>query len=289
MSAQRAEVYQDRLLHPSIYESTKAGWRAYVLANHALEQLQMQISTSAKEPSQRSIDGVAHRLEIAAAENDTSDTLVALRSRCIRAYLLPIVWANLLSMDGLTSAEARRASERIELTAAHDAATGIASDALIRYDAFNGKDLSDNEHKQRAGTVGFLNEVTYPLLTGKPNTAKQFALPSLAYDDDLNPAIHEHIDGIYYDNRHGELPRRQFGYQIKSLTSGPRHKYGDIPVISEYMLGNKTASYRWPQDDERFTTVRKLVDLRHSPDSLDEASRSTLDSITSEITNIITR
>lgn len=279
-TAYRAEIEQS-------FSHGKHRKASYLLASLALEELQVRTGRG-EEPTEAAFDNVSHRLKDAAAVNETVSPLLSLRARLLHAYMRPIVWSRILNLDGLTNQEARSASQNMELEAAHDEAAAISSDALHLYDEATQIPLAAETEAQkdyRGQVVGYLNESTPPLLAGRHNTAKQLALPSLAYDDQVSQDLLGHIDGYLYDNRRRDVIKRQYPFQVKSrmncIANSP------IPIISQRDLGNVSHSTYWPVGhDKPFMTVRKLL-LERKGKVKDQASRSTLDRISSTVFNKI--
>ncbi|MDB5177769.1 MAG: hypothetical protein JWO61_152 [Candidatus Saccharibacteria bacterium] len=282
VAAYRIEIQQS-------FDHHKDGRAQYMLANLALEELQIKTGLG-EEPSDSAIDEAAYRLENAAFINESSSPLLSLRARLLRAYMQPIIWSGILSMDGLSDRQARHAALYIELETAHDDAAMIASNALHAYDELVQTPVplrTEKESDKVGQVVGFLNEVTPSLLGGRHNTAKRFALPSLAFDDQVSQDKTGHIDGFVYDNRQANIPLRRSPYQVKSNMDSIANP--TIPTIYMRDLGNLSKSSSWPPGyDKPFMTVRMLLlERRNRLKKQDLSSR--LDRISSTIFNKVTR
>lgn len=269
------------------YRFNKAPKASYLLANLALEELKLA-TERAEEPSREAFDRVVHRLDISAEKNEGIHQLTALRSRLLKAWIRPIVWSDIINIGTLTDGEAKRVAANVGLGEAADESAVIVASALDDFDEIHQQpkaNWSEATQERELEVGGFINETTPILLGARHTTAKQFAVPSLAYDDRVNPDKSQHIDGIYYDNRHARN-RPRMPYQAESGHGA--HFFIDpaIPVVNARTMGNLVKSSRWPKDDRRFATARHLVVERQGI-ILDQTTSSTLDSISSAVFNQI--
>lgn len=283
---ERFGVYRESIRE---YQSRgEKGRVSYYLASLALEELAIRTNMG-EEPMTSSFDDIEYRFALAADLNVGEDKLYELRSRLLHAWIRPIVWSGVINIDGLSTAQARRVAETIQLPQAADTTAAIAASALKELDE---KYLLDMEHQDRKQEKeykylkGFLNETTPILLAARHTTAKQFALPSTAYDDDINPDVATHVDGFYYDNRQSRSGKPRFSYQVTTDTAH-YHVGESIPQINARLLGNNAKSSRWPKDDRPFGTLRRLVTERKGR-RLSKDAQSTLDRIGSSVFNFIT-
>lgn len=262
---------------------------SYYLANLALEELAVQVN-SGEEPTDSAIAQVEYRFGLAADINSGKETLEELRSRLLGAWVLPIVWSGIVNLEGLTTTQAHRVADRIGLKEAGDTTADIVADALRRadeIDLIHPSERDDTQIQDIKLLVGFLNEATVLQLGVRHNTAKQFALPSTAYDDRIDPDVSRHVDGFYYDNRRVRGNESRFAYQTATMLSHP-HIGVDIPEINARELGNLVKTSWWPHDDRKFGTARRLVTERRGK-KLSRQAASTLDRIASSVFNKITQ
>ncbi len=260
----------------------------YLLANLALEKLVIAANNGI-EPDTQSLEDVAHRLDHAARANDGIDQLTSLRARLLKAWMLPIIWSDIVNLDGLTDHQAKNVAENIKLAEAADATAKLTEDALEQLSEVSTTPPSERSKKLTSriwGLSGFINEATPLLLGTRHNTAKQYALPSLAFDDAVNPDLSMHIDGFYYDNRQNRPSGHRLPYQVASSSIGHSHISRSIVEINARQMGNLQKSVRWPNDDRPFATTRRLVTERRGK-RLSQSAKSTLDSISSSVFNAI--
>lgn len=278
MSIEHTDAYR------ATFERTSSNGHAqYMLASLALHEAVTQTNHGI-EPTTAILDGVGHRLEEASASNERRDWLVYYRSKLLRAYMKPIIWASVLNYEALSNSEARNAARKLDIEQAHNDAIAIAAEALDKYRQLGTHTAATAA--QRATIKGYLNEATPTLLGGRARTVKLLALPSMAYDDQLSPEKHAHYDGILFDNRKNRL-RSRFPYQVKTLQGTDGYQAFGIPVINARDLGNMHKSSRWPQDDDEFMTVEHII-AEHNGDA-DAKTVSTLNSIWSHVSNKIMR
>jgi hypothetical protein len=284
---QRFSVYRDAIC--TSHELGKTGQASYYLANLALEELVVR-TNGGEEPTENSIALLEHRFDLAADINKNDDKFLELRSKLLRAWIRPIVWSGVINIEGLSTNEARKVSHAIQLPQATDTTAWIAANAVQEFDELDkmpAEQRNKDESQEYKYLVGFINEVTPILLGARYNTAKQFALPSTAYDDDINPDVSVHLNGFYYDNRRTRPGMSRYPYHVTSYMPH-RHVKASIPEVNARMLGNLTKSSRWPNDDRQFATTRRLITERRGKKLSSEAT-STLSSIGSAVFNIITR
>lgn len=266
------------------------GLASYYLANLALEKLVASTATG-EEPPMDSLSRVANQLDLAAEINSDQDRLTSLRARLLKAWMRPIVWSSVLnhSGPGFNDREARNAAEFIGLAESADVTAELLMTALKEYDDVRSStNMTEDQIERMHQISGFINEATLPLLGARHTTAKQFALPSLAYDDRINPNISLHIDGFYYDNRRARGAIRRFPYQVEGSVSTHEHIHPSIPIINSRDMGNMKKSSRWPRDDRPFATAHHLV-MERQEKGLTLEYVAPLDRITSFVLNKITR
>ena len=280
MSIEHVDAYRysiDRAL-----DRNKVGRAQYMLGNLALHELSTQTARGI-EPSDGALSGVDAQLQRAAEANESGDPFIHYRSRLLRAYAKPIVWARVMNYRSLTPGASRRVAAALELPAAYDEALDVTAQALEHYRSLIPASRLDKGHRENL--KGFLNESSSVLVVNRPKSAKILALPSLAYEDQLEAVRHIHFDGTVLDNRKGRQDR-QYPYQVKSLTGASSPAY-QIPIVDMRDLGNLPKSSRWPRDDSSFTTIDKLIEEQEGFGSAE--TESALNRITSHVLNKIMR
>lgn len=216
----------------------------YVLANLALEELKLA-TQRAEEPTELAFTRVADRFNEAA--HTSKSPFLAYRSQLLRAWIRPIVWSDIVNINPLSDGEAKRVAANIKLGEAADEASFIANNALKDFDK-----AQPNSQISR-DLSGFLNETTAVLLPSRHTTAKQYAVPTTQYDDEINPTASLHTDAIYYDNRRARA-RSNVPFQVEVATGSHAHIHRSIPIVDARTLGNLAKSSRWPHDDRKFMT-----------------------------------
>jgi len=283
LAAYRLEIAQN-------YRFNKASKAAYGLANIALEELKIA-TERAEEPDEASFESVAHGFDIAAYANDGVDQLMSLRSRLLKAWIRPIVWSDIINIGTLNSGEAKRVANNIGLDASADDTAEIIADALEQIDELR---ETPKEERSEAATArvreisGFLGEGTSILLGTRHATAKQFTLPTMLYDDGINPDTSRHADGIYFDNRKQRSYKKRIPYHVEATSGQHWFIHHSIPSINARLMGNLEKTSTWPHDDRPFISARHLVDERRG-DLTDASTISTLDRIQSAVYNKITK
>jgi len=272
------------------YRFNKAPKAAYGLANIALEELKIA-TEHAEEPDEASFESVAHKFDLAADANDGIDQLASLRSRLLKAWIRPIVWSDIINIGTLNSGEAKRVASNIGLGESADDTAEIVADALGQIDEIHEtpkKNRSEIAIVRSHHISGFLGEATSVLLGARHTTAKQFTLPTMLYDDDVNPDISRHADGIYFDNRRQRTDKKRIPYQVEAVGGQHWFIHHSIPSINARLIGNLEKTSTWPHDDRPFMSARHLVDERRG-DLTDASTISTLDRIQSAMYNKITK
>lgn len=287
-NADRLAIYRREIAQS--YRFDKAPKAVYALANVALEELKMA-TERAEEPSEESFGLVGYRFDLAADANDGVDQFMSLRSRLLKAWIRPIVWSDIINLGTLTNGEAKRVAKNIGLGDSADDTTEIVNDALGQIDEI--KETPKQKRSEAAVTrawqiSGFLGEATSILLGARHTTAKQFTLPTMFYDDGINPDKSRHFDGIYFDNRRQRSDKKQIPYQVETIGGQHWFIHRSIPTVNARLMGNLEKTSTWPHDDRPFMTARHLVDERRG-DMADATTTSTLDSIQSAVFNRITR
>lgn len=284
-SDRRFDIYRrevrDAFEHDNTYQAE------YYLANLALEEMKATTELGV-EPDDARISEIEYRFDRASDSSADVDELVSLRSRLIRAWIRPIVWAGILNLDGLTNAEAKHAAAMLELPTAIDETANLVHMALTMYDESSKIPLEDRTKRQSDRTMrlsGFLNETTPVQLAGRHASAKMLVLPSLAYDDGLNPVNSQRIDGYLLDNRRKRAESTVYPFQVGTL-SEHSHVSQLIPVLSPRLMGNIRSSSHWANDDRTFGTARRLVTERRVHRLSKDATRN-LDRISSSVMNTI--
>ncbi len=261
----------------------------YYLANLALEE-QKHYVEKGNEPIESEISDIEFQLDLAAKDCDGRDDLMALRARLLKAWVRPIIWAEVINLDGLSDAHATNVARNIQLVQAGDDTAALVKETLEAHDELTGipfDDRSDAAHTRNRELNGFLHEAAPIQLAVRHNTAKSFILPSLAFDDELHPDMSHRIDGFYMDNRRKRSDLTSQGYQAGQRTDH-LHVSTLIPIINARLTGNMRNSSRWPNDSRDFPTSRRLVTERRT-NRLSRAASRTLDSISSAVVNTITR
>lgn len=270
MSADRILAYRDM---PERTAHSEQSFQ-YLIANQALDEVRI-IASRGTQPTDSLIDGVKTRFNTAAAANEEHAPFVHYRSRLLGAYVLPIVFADVVNI-GLTDSQARHVAEKIQLAQSYDESLLAAKDALEQYDILTDPTvprLPDRAHKVPEQLSGFLHEVTMISLVNRNKSAKRFAVPTTAYDDQLIEHGSLKADGVLYDQRTKGYDQRKNPFQVKSSATD---KLYEVPVITGYDMANQPKASAWPHDDEKFTTLRKLIH-ENNGDELSTQSLSTLD------------
>lgn len=258
----------------------------YYLASLAVEELQIAANRG-EDPPEETFRSAAYRLQHAAESNDGINELASLRARLLCIWMRPIVWAGIVNLEGLNDREARRVADNLGLDEHTTETTELTAEALDRHDALLATpscERSKDEQRQLREIKGYIGEATPILLAMRHTTAKQFALPSLAYDDDINPDSSVHIDGFYYDNRRRRGDESIFSYQVEGNVRTHSHIAPHIPVVDAHLMGNTPKSSKWPNDDRGYATTRRLITERRGK-RLSLGARTTLDHIASSVFN----
>ncbi len=261
----------------------------YYLANLALEEHKAYVE-SGNEPVESQVSGIEYRLDLAAQDCDDRDDLMALRARLLKAWLRPILWAEVVNLEGLTDSQASNVARNICLVQAGDDTADLVKAALDLHDEISSTPFEDRTTAAQTKNIevnGFLHEAAPVQMGVRHNTAKEFILPSLAFDDGLHPDASHRIDGFYMDNRRKRSTRTTHAFQV-GRRDDHTHVSASIPLIDARLTGNIRNSSRWPNDDRDFATSRRLVTERRTK-RLSRAASRTLDSISSAVVNTITR
>lgn len=269
MTAEKILVYRDAAERVARSEPSFR----YVIANQALDEVRMQ-ALRGEQPSEPLITGVRHRFEAAALANQESNPFVHYRARLLGAYIIPIVYGDVVNI-GLSASQAHRVSEHLDIRGAYDESLEVARDALERLDevAPQGVDIGSDESRAIISLLsGFLHETSAISLVNRKKSGKQFAVPTTAYDDEFQQRRSVKADGILYDQRPKGTHRRKNPFQVKASADGTY----SIPVITSHDMANQTKASAWPHHDEKFTTLRMLI-RENDGDELDEHVRPTLD------------
>lgn len=259
----------------------------YFLAHLSLEELKTRLETDYEEPSEDDVARVAYRFDFAAQANDGVDTFDHLRARLVRAWMRPILWSEIINQSGLTDRKARNVATNVGLKSAGDESAAIIAEAIQAYDELDKlpkASLVESDANKLIHLAGFINEATPIQLGARHATSKEFALPSLAFDDRLNPDLRSHIDGFYFDNRKTQAPISKFPYHV----GWHSHVSPHITPISATEMGNTGKSSAWGNDFRPFGTARRLVTERKGR-PLSSQSKRGLDRVKSVVFNKIVR
>ena len=241
-----------------------------------------------EEPPHSMLDSISYRFESAALANEARDPLRAKRALMLGAFMQPLIWLDLVSVQGLTNIEARRVSQRLEIKQANDSLASTTRQALNEVtELLDGRGpgaLEDKEFGIYAGLRGFLQESTVVLLGNRHNTAKMVVLPTLEFEDALQPNRNSRADGVLYDNRRVDTNRRKYTYQVKS-NDNPSPRQYSVPVISSGDMGNHKLTAGW-RTTYSYTTLKELLHEREG-DTLAPAVSSNLDKIWGKVRNKI--
>ncbi|MGB3946272.1 MAG: hypothetical protein WBK76_05580 [Candidatus Saccharimonadales bacterium] len=269
MTAERVQTYREI----TAISAQKQRPVEYILANQALEEVSMQ-ALRGEQPSERVMWGVRSRLRNAAEANADAQPFVHYRARLLAAYVLPIVYSGVINVS-LTSGQAKRVAQQIDIAGSYSEGLDVAQEALEQFDAVNDIQLT-NTSMQLRGTAtqlsGFLHEATAISLVDRPKSAKIFAVPTMAYDDEYEERRELKSDGIVFDQRPKNVLRRRNPFQVKATHADDY----SIPVITGNDMANQTKASAWPHHDEKFTTLRMLI-AENNGNTLDSRSLSTLD------------
>lgn len=285
MSPLERDAYVQEMSNADQYDNSY-GQIQYTLANLALTEARSMVM-QAEEPSVEMINGIAHRLESAAVANEGTDALIEKRALMLGAFLKPLIWAELISTNGLSDSEAKRVSQRLGLKQANDTLAKISKDSLCESNLLTKgrsvRELDAEEYKQYAGLRGFLQEATVVLLGNRTNTAKMLVLPTLQFEDALQSNRKTRADGTLFDNRKIDVTTRKHAYQVKSTYRGEEYNY-TIPLVHGNMLGNNQGEGSW--GTKPYTTLRNLLHEREGY-RLDPDVSSRLDKVWGEVRNTI--
>lgn len=196
------------------------------------------------------------------------------RARLLAAYVLPLVYADVINVS-LTASQAKRVAQQIDIRSAYEEGLQIAEEATDFFDSSSVHRLTSTslQHRDVASQLsGFLHEATAISLVNRPQSAKLFAVPTTVYDDELADNKGIKADGIVYDQRAKNTLRRRNPFQVKASPDGSYL----IPVITAHDMANHTKASMWPRHDLKFSTLRQLIAEKNG-EVLDQQSASTLD------------
>ena len=242
----------------------------------------------AEEPSEDMLSSISYRIDLAAAANEESDGLLAKRAQMLGAFMKPLIWLDLVSTDGLSDSQAKRVSERLGIKDANDTLAGVARQTLREVRELTAGrrpfELPRPEYHRYAELRGFLQEATVVLLGNRANTAKLVVLPTLQFEDALQPDRRSRADGVLYDNRKGEAEKRKYPYQVKSNDTVEPSRYS-IPVVYGSVVGNNKLTAGW-SGNSSYATLRNLLAEREGG-KISAAVSSNLDRIWGNVRNTI--